>query len=171
MARAIPAVAYAENFRGGGQVSSQSCDVTNQLQGKCRRHDHSRGVRGHTPGKFCKTTPKNTHFCAFWKQVLDNTVFTFFYFWGLRGWPWHSGLPPPYASAYLPCPRYTTVCPSPCKWLVHCSNRQHFCVTCQCRIVRKSTWFQWSPNQAVLLHLVTPTWEKKIVRLCRSWRL
>jgi len=25
------AVAYAENFRGKGQVSSQSCDVTNQL--------------------------------------------------------------------------------------------------------------------------------------------
>jgi len=51
-----------------------------------------------SPGKFCKITPKNTHFYAFWKQVLDNTVFTFFYFYGLRGWPWHSGLPPPYAS-------------------------------------------------------------------------
>ena len=47
---------------------------------KCRRHDHSRGVRGHAPGKFCKITPKNTHFCAFWKQVLDNTIFAFFYF-------------------------------------------------------------------------------------------
>jgi len=35
---------------------------------------------GMPPGKFCKITPKNTHFCAFWKQVLDNTVFTFFYF-------------------------------------------------------------------------------------------
>ena len=45
------------------------------------------------PGKFCKITPKNTHFCAFWKQVLDNTVFTFFYFYVLKGWPWHSGLP------------------------------------------------------------------------------
>jgi len=32
------------------------------------------------PGKFCKITPKNTHFCAFWKQVLDNTVYTFFIF-------------------------------------------------------------------------------------------
>jgi len=31
------------------------------------------------PGKFCKITPKNTNFCAFWKQVLDNTVFTFFF--------------------------------------------------------------------------------------------
>jgi len=27
----MKAVACAENFRGGGQVSSQSCDVTNQL--------------------------------------------------------------------------------------------------------------------------------------------
>jgi len=35
---------------------------------------------GMTPGKFCKITPKNAHFCALWKQVLDNTVFTFFYF-------------------------------------------------------------------------------------------
>jgi len=25
---------------------------------------------GMPPGKFCKITPKNTHFCAFWKQVL-----------------------------------------------------------------------------------------------------
>jgi len=24
-------VEYAENFRGGGKVTSQSCDVTNQL--------------------------------------------------------------------------------------------------------------------------------------------
>jgi len=39
-------VEYVENFRGG-QVSSQSCDVTNQLE-----TDHSRGVRGHAPGKI-----------------------------------------------------------------------------------------------------------------------
>jgi len=45
-------VAYAENFQGVGQVSSQSCDVTNQLQEKCRRYDHSRGVRGHALGKI-----------------------------------------------------------------------------------------------------------------------
>ena len=51
-------------------------------------------------GKFCKITPKNTHVCAFWKQVLDNTVYIFFYFSGLRGWPWHSGLPPPYVSGH-----------------------------------------------------------------------
>jgi len=73
----------------GGQVLSQSCDVTNKLAG------------GMPPGKFCKISPKNTHFCAFWKQVSGNTVFTFFYFYGLRGWPWHSGLTSPYASVYV----------------------------------------------------------------------
>jgi len=25
---------------------------------------------GMSPGKFCKLTPKNTHFCAFGKQIL-----------------------------------------------------------------------------------------------------
>jgi len=40
------------------------------------------------PGKFCKITPKNTHFCAFWKQVLGN----FFIFLRSKGvamaqWP------------------------------------------------------------------------------------
>jgi len=55
--------------------------------------DHSGGSGGMPPGKCCKIAPKNTHFCAFWKQVLDNTVFTFFYFYVLKGWPWHSGLP------------------------------------------------------------------------------
>jgi len=28
------------------------------------------GSGGMPSGKFCKITPKNTHFCAFWKQVL-----------------------------------------------------------------------------------------------------
>ena len=31
------------------------------------------------PGKFCKITHKHTHFCAFWKQVLDNTVYIFLF--------------------------------------------------------------------------------------------
>ena len=30
--------------------------------GECQRHDHYRVVRGHAPKKFCKITPKNTHF-------------------------------------------------------------------------------------------------------------
>jgi len=34
-------------FPRGGQFSSQSCDVTNQLQ-----DDHSRGVRRHASGKI-----------------------------------------------------------------------------------------------------------------------
>ena len=42
-------VAYAENFRGGGSF------VTILWRHK---------------SKFCKITPKNTHFCAFWKQIL-----------------------------------------------------------------------------------------------------
>jgi len=70
-------VAYAENFRGGGQVSSQSCDVTNQLREVPKTILWGSG--GMPPGKFCKIAPKNT-LCAFWKQVLDNTVFTFFIF-------------------------------------------------------------------------------------------
>jgi len=44
------------------------------------------------PGKFCTITPKNAHFCAFWKQVLDNTVFTFFIFRVWRGG--HGTVPP-----------------------------------------------------------------------------
>ena len=39
-------------FPRGGKVSSQSCDVTNQLYGTCRRHDYSKGVRGHASGKI-----------------------------------------------------------------------------------------------------------------------
>ena len=57
-------------FSRGAKVLSQSRDVTKELYGECRRHDHSRVVRGHAPEKFCKITPKNTHFRAFWKQVL-----------------------------------------------------------------------------------------------------
>ena len=64
------AVAYAESYREGAKVSSQSCDVTNQLYGECPRHDHSRVVRRNAPEKFCKIIPKNAHFRAFWKQVL-----------------------------------------------------------------------------------------------------
>jgi len=37
------------------------------------------------PVKFCKIAPKNTHFYAFLKQVSDNTVFTFFLFFGSEG--------------------------------------------------------------------------------------
>jgi len=39
-------------FPRGGQVSSQTSDVTHQPWGKCRRQDHSRGSRGHAPGKI-----------------------------------------------------------------------------------------------------------------------
>jgi len=33
-------------------------------------------------------------------NVWEPCFLTFFYFWGLRGWPWQSGFPPPYASAH-----------------------------------------------------------------------
>jgi len=39
-------------FPREGKVSSQLCDITNQLWGKCRRHDHSKGVREQAPGKI-----------------------------------------------------------------------------------------------------------------------
>ena len=35
-------VAYVESFRGEAKVLSQSCNDTNQLYGKCRRHGKSR---------------------------------------------------------------------------------------------------------------------------------
>ena len=57
-------------FPRGVKVSSQSCDVTNKLNGECQRYSHSRVVQRHDLGKFCKITCKNTHFRAFWKQVL-----------------------------------------------------------------------------------------------------
>jgi len=38
------------------------------------------GFGGMPPEKICKITLKNTYFCALWKQVLDNNVFTFFIF-------------------------------------------------------------------------------------------
>jgi len=70
--------------------------VTSQInfRGSAEGTTNLGGSGGTLPGKFCKITPKNTHFCAFWKQVLDNTVFTFFYFLGSEGVdmaPW----PPP----------------------------------------------------------------------------
>ena len=43
----IPANGARRKFPRGAKVFSQSCDVTNQLCGECRRHDHSRVVRGH----------------------------------------------------------------------------------------------------------------------------
>jgi len=95
----IAAVPYAENFRGG-QVSSQSCDVTNQLQGKCRRHDHSRGVRGMPSGNFAKLHLKHAFLCIL-EASFKQYCFYIVLFLGserVANWPWHSGLPPPYAS-------------------------------------------------------------------------
>jgi len=96
------------------------------------------GVSGDMPsGKFCKITPKNTHFCAFWKQVLHNTVFTFFNFWGLRGWPWHSGLPPPYASACR-CKDWRCVVLREIDFLLKMCDWSLACFNCA-RVVRKKS--------------------------------
>jgi len=73
-------VAHAENFRGRGQVSSQSRDVTNQLWGSAEGTTILGGSGGVPRENFAKLHLKIRIFCAFWKQVLDNTVFTFFYF-------------------------------------------------------------------------------------------
>jgi len=45
-------------------------DVTINFRGSAEGTTILGGSRGMTPGKFCEITPKNTHFCAFWKQVL-----------------------------------------------------------------------------------------------------
>jgi len=47
-------VAYAENFRGGQGFVTIVWRHKSTL-GKCRRHDHSRGVRGHAPRKILQT--------------------------------------------------------------------------------------------------------------------
>ena len=60
------------------------------------------GSGGMPQGKFCKTTPKNTHFCAYWKQVLDITVFCIFLFLGSEGVAMAQWPPPPYASVLTP---------------------------------------------------------------------
>jgi len=76
-------VTYAENFRGVGQVSSHSCDVTNQLQGKCRRHDISRGVRGRAPGKMLQNyTWKYTFLCILEARFRQFCFYIFFRIWG-----------------------------------------------------------------------------------------
>ena len=79
---ALVTVAYAENL-----ATFRYNRVTSQINLRGSAEDTT------ILQNFCKITPKNTHFCAFWKQILDNIVYIFFYFYGLRGWPWHSGPP------------------------------------------------------------------------------
>jgi len=82
-------VAYAENFRGGGQVSSQSCDVTNQLREVPKTILWGSG--GMPPGKFCKIAPKNTLLCIL-EASFRQYCFYIFLFLGSEGltmaqWP------------------------------------------------------------------------------------
>jgi len=80
-----------QNISEGGQVSPKSCDVTivwrhNLVASQINCRESAEGTTilggsGGTPlGKFCKITPRNKHFCAFWKHVLDNTALHFFIF-------------------------------------------------------------------------------------------
>jgi len=73
-------VAYAENFRGGTKFCHNRVKSKINFRGSAEGTTILGGSGGMPPGNICKITPKNTHFCAFWKQVLDNSVSTFFYF-------------------------------------------------------------------------------------------
>ena len=77
-------VEYAENFRGGGRFRHNRVTSQINFRGSAEGTTILGGSGSISPGKVCKITPKNTHFCAFWKQVLDYTVYTFFIFriWG-----------------------------------------------------------------------------------------
>ena len=44
-------------FPREAKVSSQSCDITNQFYGECRRHDHSRVVRKQKRSEWEKPPP------------------------------------------------------------------------------------------------------------------
>ena len=68
-------VAYAESFRGGTKISSQSCDVTNQLYGECRNHNIVReNIVQYSSRKTSFVFAKTARF-----------FFTIFHFCGLRG--------------------------------------------------------------------------------------
>jgi len=77
-------VAYAENFREGAKFHHNRVTSHINFRGSAEDTTILGGSGGMPPGKFCKITPKNTHLCAFWKQVLDNVVLHFFIFrvWG-----------------------------------------------------------------------------------------
>jgi len=63
-------VAYAENFRGASKFRHNRVTSKINFRGSAESTTILRGSGSMPPGKFCKITPKNTHFCAFWKQVL-----------------------------------------------------------------------------------------------------
>jgi len=63
-------VAYAENFRGGAKCRHNRVTSQINFRGSAEGTTILGGSGGMPPRKFCKITPKNTHFCAFWKQGL-----------------------------------------------------------------------------------------------------
>jgi len=68
--RGLQSVSYAENFRGGAKFCHNLVTSQINFRGSAEGTTILGGSGGMPPGKFCKITPKNTRFCAFWKQVL-----------------------------------------------------------------------------------------------------
>jgi len=69
-AKEVHLVAYAENFRGGAKCHHNCVTSPINFRGSAKGTTILRGSGSMPPRKFCKITLKNTHFCAFWKQVL-----------------------------------------------------------------------------------------------------
>jgi len=64
------AVAYAGNFRRGAKFRHNRVTSQIHFRGSAEGTTMLGVSGGMPPGKFCKITPKDTHFCASWKKVL-----------------------------------------------------------------------------------------------------
>jgi len=64
----MQAVAHAEIFWGGAKFCHKSCEIN--FRGSAEGTTILEESGGMLSGEYCKITPKNTHFCAFWKQDL-----------------------------------------------------------------------------------------------------
>jgi len=60
-------VAYAENFQGAGKFRDNCMTSQTNFRGSAAGTTILGGPGACPPEKFCKITPKNTHFCTFWK--------------------------------------------------------------------------------------------------------
>ena len=81
---------------GEGKVLSQSCDVTNQLHGECRRHGKSKS----------RANPKYSRKISFAFSKTAWFGFTFFYFLGLRG---HGPVASPLGKLVISCNSYSKI--------------------------------------------------------------
>ena len=69
-------MAYAENFRGGAKFRHNRVTSQINFRGSAEGTTILGKSGGMIPGKFCKITPRNTHFCAFWKHRRKGRHFT-----------------------------------------------------------------------------------------------